>query len=64
MWTMLDSFQKIGGEMNRFIVDLEVDPTNNIAESALTPSVLFRKFSGGKISSSGTKASDIIFPPF
>ena len=48
----------------RFVVDPEVEPTNNRAERALRPSVIYRKVSGGTRSSCGTKAYDRLFSIF
>ena len=46
------------------MIDPEVEPTNNRAERALRPSVIYRKVSGGTRSSSGTKAYDRLFSIF
>ena len=48
----------------RFVIDPEVEPTNNRAERALRPSVIYRKVSGGTRSSRGTKAYDRLFSIF
>ena len=39
----------------RFVIDPEVDPTNNRAERALRPSVIYRKVSGGSRSERGAE---------
>ena len=39
----------------RFVMDPEVEPTNNRAESALKPSVIYRKGSGGSRSERGAE---------
>ena len=48
----------------RFVIDPNVEPTNNRAERALRPSVIYRKISGGTRSSRGTKAYDRLFSIF
>ncbi len=48
----------------RFVVDPEVEPTNNRAERALRPSVIYRKVSGGTRSSRGSEAYDTLFSLF
>ena len=48
----------------RFVIDLDVEPTNNRAERALRPSVIYRKVSGATSSSRGTKAYDTLFSIF
>ena len=48
----------------RFVVDPEVEPTNNRAERALRPSVIYRKVSGGTRSSRGSEAYDRLFSIF
>ncbi len=48
----------------RFVIDKEVEPTNNRAERALRPSVIYRKVSGGTRSPRGTKAYDRLFSIF
>ena len=48
----------------RFVIDQEVEPTNNRAERALRPSVIYRKVSGGTRSSRGTNAYDRLFSIF
>ncbi|MCW6159298.1 MAG: IS66 family transposase [Thermoplasmatales archaeon] len=48
----------------RFVVDPNVEPTNNRAERALRPSVIYRKVSGGTRSSRGSKAYDTLFSIF
>ena len=42
----------------RFVIDPEVELTNNRAERAIRPSVIYRKVSGGTRSPRGTKAYD------
>ena len=49
------------GWLFRFVLDPEVEPTNNRAERALGPSVIYRKVSGGTRSSRETKAYDTLF---
>jgi transposase len=39
----------------RFVMDPEVEPTNNRAERALRPSVIYRKVSGGSRSERGAE---------
>ena len=48
----------------RFVVDPNFEPTNNRAERALRPSVIYRKVSGGTRSPRGTKAYDTLFSIF
>jgi hypothetical protein len=48
----------------RFVIDPEVEPTNNRAERALRPSVIYRKVSGGTRSSRGSEAYDRLFSIF
>ena len=48
----------------RFVIDPEVEPTNNRAERALRPSVIYRKVSGGTRSSRGSEAYDRLFSLF
>ena len=48
----------------RFVIDPDVEPTNNRAERALSPSVIYRKVSGATRSSRGTKAYDTLFSIF
>jgi hypothetical protein len=52
------------GWLFRFVLDPEVEPTNNRAERTLRPSVIYRKVSGGTRSSRGTKAYDTLFSIF
>ena len=44
----------------RFVVDPEVESTNNRAERALRPSVIYRKVSVGSISDRGAEAYEIM----
>ncbi len=46
------------------MIDPEVEPTNNRAERALRPSVIYRKVSGGTRSSRGSEAYDRLFSIF
>ncbi|MGC8506322.1 MAG: IS66 family transposase, partial [Thermoplasmata archaeon] len=39
----------------RFVIDPEIEPTNNRAERALRPSVIYRKISGGSRSERGAE---------
>jgi hypothetical protein len=39
----------------RFVIDPDVEPTNNRAERALRPSVIYRKISGGSRSEKGAE---------
>ena len=48
----------------RLVIDPNVEPTNNRAERALRPSVIYRKVSGGTRSSRGTNAYDRLFSIF
>ena len=48
----------------RFVIDPEVEPTNNRAERALRPAVIYRKVSGGTRSSRGSEAYDRLFSIF
>ncbi|MGC8562107.1 MAG: IS66 family transposase [Thermoplasmata archaeon] len=48
----------------RFVVDSNVEPTNNRAERALRPSVIYRKVSGGTRSPRGSEAYDRLFSIF
>ncbi len=48
----------------RFVVDPNVEPTNNRAERALRPSVIYRKVSGGTRSHRGSEAYDRLFSIF
>lgn len=52
------------GWLFRFVLDPEVEPTNNRAERALRPSVIYRKVSGGTRSSRGSEAYDRLFSIF
>ena len=47
-----------------FVVDPNVEPTNNRAERALRPSVIYRKVSGGTRSPRGSEAYDRLFSIF
>ena len=44
------------GWLFRFVVDPDVEPTNNRAERALRPAVIYRKVSGGTRSEKGSRA--------
>ncbi|MGC8563124.1 MAG: IS66 family transposase, partial [Thermoplasmata archaeon] len=48
----------------RFVVDPNVEPTNNRAERALRPSVIYRKVSGDTRSPRGSKAYDTLLSIF
>ena len=48
----------------RFVIDPEVEPTNNRAERALRPAVIDRKVSGGTRSSKGSKAYETLHSVF
>ncbi|MGC8699255.1 MAG: IS66 family transposase [Candidatus Acidifodinimicrobium sp.] len=48
----------------RFVVDPNVEPTNNRAERALRPSVIYRKVSGGTRSPRGSETYDRLFSIF
>ena len=45
----------------RFVIDSEVESTNNRAVRALRPSVIYRKVSGGPRSSCGSETYDTLF---
>ncbi|KXA95086.1 hypothetical protein AKJ65_02685 [candidate division MSBL1 archaeon SCGC-AAA259E19] len=52
--------KKHQGEWFNFVRYREVEPTNNLAERALRPEVVFRKIIGGHRSWSGAKKHDIL----
>ncbi|MEM4091155.1 MAG: transposase [Thermoplasmatales archaeon] len=45
----------------RFVIDPEVEPSNNRTGRALKPSVIYRKISGAARSSRGSEAYDTLF---
>ena len=61
----VDNLLKRGKEwLFRFVIDPDVEPTNNRAERALRSSVIYRKVSGETISSRGSHAYDRPFSIF
>jgi transposase len=47
---------KYESELTAFLLDKDLDPTNNAAERALRPAVVMRKITGGSRSKNGAKA--------